>query len=983
MKLKTIALSDTMFFVVVLLLAILSFFSYRNINVLGSQSERITHTHLVKFQLELASFNIRDAEREEQMFFLAADSAFFSLYSRAISQIASNIGIVDSLTTDNTNQQHNLAELRLLISKRFTLKRNANSSANQQNSTRMLFAARADEMKKINVLIDKMIQVEEGLLTERTGRKNASAYITPFFSLLLSIFAIVLIGLVYFFLRGEIRKRFNAEGHVNKLQDYFKDIPALFAIVKGPSHIHEFANSFYHEIFGKRDLLNKPFCEAFPDLEQQGFCKLLDKVYSSGELFLGKEMPVTIDKGNNGLAKGYFNFMYQPILNNNHQITGILIFGYEITEVIESRKKLEELEQRSRLAIEAANIGTYDWDLENNRFDSSVRLIEIFGFDNAESTPSHQDLINTFHPDDKAIRNKAVEQSYGKGLLKYEARIRWPDGTIHKISVHGKVIYEQKTPLRMLGTVIDITEQHAILEELKESEAKFRLLADSMPHFVWTGDHQGKLDYFNRAVFDYTGLSMEKIDHESWMAMVHPDEQQENIQKWGEAIETGKEFIFEHRFKNKDGNYRWQINRALPQKDQHGKIQRWVGNSTDIQDQKNIAEELEQQINERTHELSELNKFLVIKNNIFSQAEEIALIGSYVWNLQSGDLEYSDNLFRLMGYEPNEFVPSFDKYLSMIHPDDKDQVLKDGMETMQTKMLSANIYRIIDKKGLIKHFRSTGIVIGEDDNKVLIGTVQDISQDIVLNEILRVKNLQLERTNAELESFNYIASHDLQEPLRKIQSFSQRIFQKESAHFTEAGKDYFSRINSAAARMQNLIDALLNYSRAVGLPYQTKVLDLTAILNNVLFDLQDIIEEKNAQIELAPLPEIHGFSVQVHQLFVNIISNAIKYSKPGIAPYIKIQSAIVKGTEITDDAANRKSEYIRISVTDNGIGFEQEFEHKIFQLFQRLHSSEDYVGTGIGLAICKKIMLNHQGFITATGHPGIGSVFSIYFPSSI
>jgi PAS domain S-box-containing protein len=145
-----------------------------------------------------------------------------------------------------------------------------------------------------------------------------------------------------------------------------------------------------------------------------------------------------VEAGN--LVKGYYNFIYQPIFNQSKNVEGILIFGYEITEMIEARNKVEETEQRSRLAIEAANIGTFDWDMENNIFVSSPRLIEIFGFQRIDGV-THMDLINRFHPEDKPIRDKAVEESYAKGSLAYEARIVCPDGSIRWLNVYGKIIH--------------------------------------------------------------------------------------------------------------------------------------------------------------------------------------------------------------------------------------------------------------------------------------------------------------------------------------------------------------------------------------------------------------------------------------------------------------------------------------------------------------------------------------------------------------
>lgn len=391
--------------------------------------------------------------------------------------------------------------------------------------------------------------------------------------------------------------------------------------------------------------------------------------------------------------------------------------------------------------------------------------------------------------------------------------------------------------------------------------------------------------------------------------------------------------------------------------------------------------ELEKKVAGRTADLNKLNAQLTVQNTIFEHAEENAGIGSYSWNLQTGVLEYSDNLFRLLDCEPGDFIPTFEKFVSFIHPEDKEQVIKDGTETYETKTLVEHIYRVITKKGKLKYFRSSGNFTGEAPNQFLVGTVQDVTNDTLLNETLTAKNLALERNNAELASFSYIASHDLQEPLRKIQSFSKLILNNEAAGgLSEKSKDYFSRIISAAERMQNLIDALLNYSGAGNTEISVVDTNLNSIVDEVINNLHEIIEEKKAVIEAGGLPVVKVIQLQFYQLFSNLITNSIKYSKKGIAPYIKIVSAIVPGESIEPLSPEPRTKYWHISITDNGIGFDPQYENKIFELFQRLHGRTEYEGTGIGLAICKKIVHNHNGFITATGQAGMGAVFNIYLP---
>lgn len=245
--------------------------------------------------------------------------------------------------------------------------------------------------------------------------------------------------------------------------------------------------------------------------------------------------------------------------------------------------------------------------------------------------------------------------------------------------------------------------------------------------------------------------------------------------------------------------------------------------------------------------------------------------------------------------------------------------------------------------------------------------------------VLAAKNLELQNQNAELASFSYIASHDLQEPLRKIQAFISRILEKETSMLSDSGLDYFKRITESASRMQKLIEALLNYSRINTTEIVLENTDLNLVLNDVKWDLREEIENNNVSIESEDLPTLNIFPMQFHQLFANVISNAIKYAKKDVKPHIKITKEIVAAKELDGNGVPGTT-YWKFSISDNGIGFESEHEKKIFDLFQRLHTKEDYEGTGIGLAICKKIMHNLHGHINAEGKPGEGATFNIFIP---
>lgn len=258
-------------------------------------------------------------------------------------------------------------------------------------------------------------------------------------------------------------------------------------------------------------------------------------------------------------------------------------------------------------------------------------------------------------------------------------------------------------------------------------------------------------------------------------------------------------------------------------------------------------------------------------------------------------------------------------------------------------------------------------------NVLVIG--HDITDTVEANEKLRLLNRELEKSNRDLEQFAFVASHDLQEPLRKIQTFSHLIESK--LDDKENIQKYLTKIISSAVRMTDLIKAVLNYSRLSNTDEQLEEVDLNEIVENIKNDYELTISEKNAVINTGKLPVLKGNHLQLNQLFLNLISNSLKFAEE--APVISISSTIVEKHQLNgSDTLNGR--YAEIIFTDNGIGFEQHYAEKVFAVFQRLHNKQQYPGTGIGLALCKKIVDNHNGYINVNSRPGEGTTFTIYLP---
>ena len=378
--------------------------------------------------------------------------------------------------------------------------------------------------------------------------------------------------------------------------------------------------------------------------------------------------------------------------------------------------------------------------------------------------------------------------------------------------------------------------------------------------------------------------------------------------------------------------------------------------------------------------LKKTNANLRLTTESFNHAEEIGRFSSWQWHIDSGKLNFSDNQYNLLGVKPHSFEPTIENFMKFVHPDDRQAIEESIRLAVDENKPSVISFRVIRQDGEIRYFKSVSKITDFHNKSIFIGINSDITEQYISNIALEERNRELEQSNTELASFNHIASHDLQEPLRKIQTFISRIVEKDTGSISPASQEYFSRIQLSVKRMRNLINDLLLFSRATKTEKVFRKTDLNDLLENAMQELSSDIEEKKAVIKSATLPILNVIPFQIQQLFMNLIGNSLKYSKPDVPPLIGIECDVVNAEDNKQLNDKGNKQYYKISVTDNGQGFEQEYAENIFILFYRLHPKSESPGSGIGLSICRKIVENHGGLITADGRPGIGATFSFFLP---
>ena len=580
-----------------------------------------------------------------------------------------------------------------------------------------------------------------------------------------------------------------------------------------------------------------------------------------------------------------------------------------------------------------------------------------------------------------------------------------------------------------LGIKNDITELRAADEALRASEEKFKTFAEAMPQIVFLADKKGDITFFNQRWYDYIG---EAEGTEGWgwkdRAVHHPDDLAKTIKRWNDSLKTGKDYEIEYRLLRHDGEYRWHLGRAVAVRDQAGNISYWIGTNTDIHEQRRRAQS-QAFLSKATKELSsslEYKKTLASVTklcvpevadwcsvdllNAEGTIEQVAVAHVDPNKVQMAKKFRARNpvqstdpggVAKVIRTGKVEFYPEINN--QMLEASIKDKITLKLLKSLQLK--SIIIAPIIVKgkpAGALTFITSeSGSSYDENDcrtaeelsdrvslavsNSMLYTEAQDElkRRTLLEKELIRERNsleervarrteqlnelnVSLERSNQELQDFAYVASHDLQEPLRKIQAFGD-ILQSEFGETLGDGSEYLKRMNAAATRMSRLIEDLLVFSRVTTRPPMPRQVDLNAVSEDVISDLENRITKTGGTVTIERLPVVLADPTHMHQLLQNLIGNGLKFHRENVAPVVTVRSRSLPDLPGIAE----------ITVEDNGIGFDKKYADRIFGVFQRLHGRGTYEGTGIGLAVCRKIVERYDGTITAEGKPGKGSKFIV------
>lgn len=621
---------------------------------------------------------------------------------------------------------------------------------------------------------------------------------------------------------------------------------------------------------------------------------------------------------------------------------------------------LRESEQSLKHAQEIAHLGSWELDLIHNRLTWSDEVYRIFGLEPQEFGATYEAFLAAVHPEDRAAVDNTYQNSIREGRDTYEIEhrvIKRSNGEIR--IVHEKCEHfrnQEGQIIRSVGMVHDITERKQFEIALSKRESILAQAGEIAHLGAWDIEFD-RLDDLNAnplawsdEVYRIFGYAPGEVQpsNELFFERVHPEDRALVQKSIAQALDTRRPYVIEHRIHRPNGEKRIVQEHAEIFFDVVGKPLRIVGAVQDITEQKQ-AERALRESEERFRSLADSMPQLV-------------------WTaLPDGTVDYY-NQRHLEYHEIKQKEETVWEWAPVLHPDDLQTTVDAWRHAVESGETYQVEHRVRMADGSYRWHLSRGMPMLAENGRILrwFGTATDIHDLKLAEERLKDYAERLERSNRELEQFAFMASHDLQEPLRKIEMFGDLLLERAGC-LDDHERNYLERMRNAAGRMRAMVTGLLQLSRVVTQVRPFISVDLTHLTSEVLSDLEGQIRRTGGNVEVEDLPTLEGDPLQLRQLLQNLIGNALKYHRSDAPPHVRVY-------------AKEGSEMVQIFVEDQGIGFDQKDAERIFQPFQRLVSRSEYEGSGIGLSICQKIVERHAGSIAAFGRPGQGTTMMITLP---
>ncbi|TYL38855.1 diguanylate cyclase [Natronococcus pandeyae] len=732
-------------------------------------------------------------------------------------------------------------------------------------------------------------------------------------------------------------------------------------------------NPAVEDVFGyDRDaLVGESLTTLMPDRLENGHFRALEQYLETGERTLEweyVELPgLCADGSEIPLAVSFSEVEYE----RERFFTGIL---RDITERKAHERRMREERDLTNRIVETSPTGIITVGPDGSFERVNERAEEIMGYSGAELEelvggtagldpvkPDGEQFSAEEIPTQRVLADGETIHDLEIGLLRADGERVW-------LSLSGTPLWDDGESSGAVFTFADITERKRMEADLRASEQKFRQVAENLEQVIWMSTpHKGEMLYVNPAYEEIWGRSCESLyrDPESFFDGIHPDDRD----RVREALpkQPGGEYDETYRVVRPDGEVRWVRDRAVPIHDEDGDVYRIVGIASDITEQRTVERELR----ERERELSTLMSN--VPGMVYRCRNERGWPMKFV----------SDGCEELTGYNPTALERDEVQWGTDIVAEQDQVELWEHIQTnIDDREPFSATYRIETAAGNSRWVKETGRAIFEDGAiEAIEGVVIDITERkeyqqrleetnerlVRANERLERSNERLEKSNERLEHFAYATSHDLQEPLRMVSSYLRLIESRYGDVLDEEGEEFLEFAVDGADRMREMIDGLLTYSRIETQGQPLESVALNDVVDDVRTDLQLQFEESNAALTVADLPRVEGDPSQLRQLFQNLFDNAIEYS--GDEP------------PTIDVSAERAGEMWVVSVSDRGIGIPADDTAVIFEVFERLHTIDEHEGTGIGLALCQRIVERHGGEIWVDSEPGEGSTFSVTLPA--